>query len=84
MTQGSLEKRVLAIEERNKKVEADKEWETSLFRRVSIATLTYLIIAGFLIATDNRRPFLAALVPATGYLLSTLIISPVKAWWLNK
>lgn len=80
----SLDKRVSAIEERNKRVEADKRWETSMFRRLFITSLTYLVITTFLLVTNNERPFLIALVPATGYFLSTLVVDPVKTWWLNK
>jgi len=32
-----LEKSIKKIEKRNKKVEADKSWETSNFRKVSVA-----------------------------------------------
>ena len=39
-----LEKRVSAIESRNQRVERDKQWETSLFRKITIAILTYLTI----------------------------------------
>lgn len=35
-----LEKRVEAIEERNKRVETDKAWETSWTRRICIMVLT--------------------------------------------
>lgn len=37
-----LEKRVVAIEKRNKKVETDKAWETSWIRRICIMILTYI------------------------------------------
>ena len=39
-----LEKRIEAIEKRNKKVEIDKAWETSWTRRVCIMILTYIIV----------------------------------------
>lgn len=37
-----LDKRVVAIEKRNKKVETDKTWETSWIRRICIMILTYI------------------------------------------
>ena len=35
-----LEKRIIEIEKRNKRVELDKSWETSLTRRLCIIVLT--------------------------------------------
>lgn len=79
-----LEKRVAAIEARNKKVELDKAWETSAFRRILIVTLTYLVIAVFMWAADIERPFVNALIPAAGFGLSTLTISYIKDRWISK
>ena len=39
-----LEERVKKIEERNKRVELDKSWETSWTRKISIMILTYIIV----------------------------------------
>ena len=38
-----LEERILKIEERNKKVELDKKWETSFTRRISICILMLIL-----------------------------------------
>lgn len=80
----SLERRIQAIEERNKRVEADKAWETSLTRRVSIAVITYFFALGFLFAINNDAPFFNAVVPTMGYLLSTLFLKSVRKVWENK
>lgn len=80
----SLDARVEAIEKRNKKVELDKKWETSLTRRVSIAMLTYLVVTSYLIATGNDKPFVNGLVPATGFLLSTLALKAIRDTWQSK
>lgn len=77
----SLQDRIAAIEERNKKVELDKAWETSLVRRASIALLTYGVIAFFLCFTKNSRPLLNAVVPVVGYVLSTLVMSRIRSVW---
>ncbi len=76
-----LEKRISAVEERNKKVEQDKAWETSLVRRISIAVLTYSIVVVYLLVIQNEKPFINALVPVTGYLLSTLFLKTVRNIW---
>lgn len=79
-----LEKRIAALEARNKKVEADKAWVTSWVRRIAIAILTYLVICAYLTFVIHIDPWLNALVPVTGFLLSTLSISYLKKWWLQR
>lgn len=76
-----LEKRLEAIEARNKKVESDKAWEVSWTRRISIAILTYIVIVSYLLFIDNDAPYINAVVPVVGFLLSTLAISWIKKIW---
>lgn len=76
-----LEKRIKAIEDRNERVELDKEWETSWARRISITVFTYIVVAIYLLVIGNDRPFINALVPAVGYLLSTLALKSVRNFW---
>ncbi len=78
-----LEKRIAAIEARNKKVELDKAWETSLLRRTLVAGLTYFVVVIFMLAAGIDRPFLTALIPTIGFLLSTLTVSFIKDRWLK-
>lgn len=78
-----LEKRIAAIEARNQRVEADKAWETSWTRKISIAVLTYCVVAAYLHFVIHINPWLNAIVPTTGFLLSTLTIGYVKAYWLK-
>lgn len=80
----NLESRVKAIEERNRRVETDKAWETSLTRRLSISILTYTVIVLYLILIDNSQPFINAIVPAVGYFLSTLVMKSVRAFWQKR
>ncbi len=70
------------IKARNARVEADKAWETSWTRRLIIATITYILASALLIWIRAPQPFLAALVPTLGYLLSTLSLTFAKEWWL--
>ena len=80
----STNQSIEAILERNKRVEADKAWEGSWTRRGFIALLTYATAVLFLWTTGNRSPFLAALFPPAGYLLSTLTLPPLKRWWMER
>ena len=75
-----------AIIERNKRVEADKAWETSWFRRILISSITYVSACAFLtvIGQDHTRAYLPALVPSIAYILSTMTLGPVKKWWIKK
>ncbi|MFA5878280.1 MAG: hypothetical protein WC845_02860 [Candidatus Staskawiczbacteria bacterium] len=69
------------IKERNKKVEIDKAWETSRFRIICIAVITYIIAAFFLYFIGNDNFLLNAIVPAIGYYLSTQSLPFIKQWW---
>lgn len=77
----SLEERVSRIEERNKKVETDKAWETSWTRKVLLALFTYLAIALYLKFILEIEPWLNAIIPSIGFLLSTLTLSFFKDLW---
>ncbi|HXS15528.1 MAG TPA: hypothetical protein VN711_05325 [Candidatus Saccharimonadales bacterium] len=76
-----LEERVAKIEERNRKVEIDKAWETSSTRRVLLIVFTYLAIALYLKFIVGINPWINAIVPAVGFLLSTLSLPYFKKIW---
>ena len=48
----TLEERVQKIEERNRGVEQDKAWETSVVRRIILAVFSYLVIAIFFLVIE--------------------------------
>lgn len=77
-----LEKRVENIEKRNKKVEKDKEWETSLLRKLCIAILTYIIVILYSYSIKEfDNIFLSSLVPVIGFTLSTLSLKGIRKLW---
>ena len=76
-----LEKEILAIKARNKKVEMDKAWETSWTRKFLLMTFTYLGIGFYLRAINIDKPWLNAIVPSIGFLLSTLTLPFFKKIW---
>ena len=78
-----LEKEINLIKKRNRRVEADKAWETGWFRKITIAVLTYAVIVLFFITAGFSKPFINAIVPTLGFLLSTLSISVLKEYWIN-
>lgn len=79
----ALEKRIAIIEERNKRVELDKAWETSLVRRGLLILFTYLSVGLYLQVIAIPNPWLNAIVPSLGFLLSTLTLPIFKKWWLT-
>ena len=79
----SLEAEIMSLKERNRRVEADKAWELSWTRRLLIAAFTYLVAAVWLLVINDTMPYLKALVPVAGYLLSMLSVSAVKSWWIE-
>jgi hypothetical protein len=76
-----LEKRIEKIERRNKKVQVDKAWETSWMRKVLIIIFTYLSIALYLRFIVGIDPWINAIVPAIGFLLSTLSLPYFRKLW---
>lgn len=78
-----MEPDLQSIQERNKRVELDKAWEGSKTRRGIIALFTYVVVVIFLTIIGNGAPFVNALVPVCGYILSTLSLPVIKQWWIK-
>jgi hypothetical protein len=78
-----IEKEILIIKERNAKVEADKAWEISWSRKIIVAILTYVVVVILFYFARLPRPFVGAIVPTIGFVLSTLSVSIFKKWWIN-
>ncbi|MBE5820317.1 MAG: hypothetical protein E7310_05860 [Clostridiales bacterium] len=82
MDNKELEKEILKIKERNKRVELDKAWETSWSRRICICILTYIVVIVYsnMIKTSSSIWF-SSLVPVIGFTLSTLSLKVVRNIW---
>ena len=78
-----LESEIKKIKARNKKVEADKAWETSISRKIIIAILTYLVIVIFFYFATLPNPWINSIVPTVGFVLSTLSLPFFKKWWIE-
>lgn len=81
MTLDTLAREVEEVKKRNARVEEDKAWETSATRRGLLMLFTYLAIGLYLHAIGVRDPWLNAIVPAVGFLLSTLTLPFFRALW---
>lgn len=82
-TLDELEQRITKIEERNRKVELDKAWETSYARRGILIVFTYLAIGLYMNAIGIQNAWLNAIIPSVGFLLSTLTLPFFKELWLK-
>lgn len=79
-----LEKEIKKIQERNKRVELDKAWETSWTRKICIMILTYIVIIIYsYVIRKYDNIFLSSLVPVIGFTLSTLSLKLVRKIWEN-
>lgn len=76
-----VEGEIQAIKTRNRKVELDKKWETSIERKLLVATLTYVVMALIFTSAQVPNALFNALIPTLGFLLSTLTIDYAKSKW---
>jgi hypothetical protein len=74
-----VESELADIRDRNRRVESDKAWETGRVRLLSITGITYVTMVSVFLVLGLSRPFVDALVPTTGFFLSTLSISFLRA-----
>lgn len=82
MDNKEIENEILKIKERNKRVELDKAWETSLIRKLCICILTYIVVVVYsIIINKTSSVWLSSLVPVIGFTLSTLSLKLVRNIW---
>ena len=66
----NIEERIKKIEDRNKRVELDKKWETSWTRRICIMIITYIVVIIYsYVISKYTNIFLSSLVPVIGFTL---------------
>ncbi|HEY5152509.1 MAG TPA: hypothetical protein VII55_00895 [Candidatus Saccharimonadales bacterium] len=80
----TLEARVEKLESRNRRVEADKAWEISWMRRLSLMVLIYLTVVFYLRFVVHIDPWINGLVPVIGYFISTLTVGLLKKRWVAR
>lgn len=74
-----VENELAVIRNRNSRVESNKAWETSRLRLFSITGITYVTMVLVFLVLGSTRPLVDALVPTTGFFLSTLTLSFLRA-----
>ena len=78
-----IKKDIQEIKERNARVEKDKAWETSFARKVLVTILTYIVVVLFFYFAELPKPFLNAIVPTLGFVLSITSIPFFKKIWIK-
>ena len=77
-----LKKELEEIKQRNKRVELDKKWETSITRKICICILTYIVVLIYSnMVNKSNNIFLSSLVPVIGFFLSTLSLKIIRKVW---
>ena len=84
MDKTDIVQRIEQLERRNKRVEADKAWETSWIRKISIMILTYLVVVMYLVFVVGVEPWINAIVPVLGFFLSTLTLGMLKRLFISR
>jgi len=79
-----LQQEITVLKERNRRVEADKAWETSFARKAAILVLTYGVVLVFFLVAQLPRPYINALVPTLAFALSTVTLPFLKRLWLSR
>jgi len=79
----TIENDIAEIKSRNARVEADKAWETSLCRKISILVITYALATIVMWVIGVPQPYLNALIPTLGFFLSTLSLGFAKKYWID-
>lgn len=72
------------IKERNKRVEADKAWETSWARAGLILLITYIFTTIFFLRTGQSPAYLLSLEPTAGLTIGLLSFGKLKSIWLSR
>lgn len=80
----NLEEEINKIHCRNHKVEADKAWETSCTRKVVVAAMTYFVMICVMYVLKMENPFISAIIPTLGFVLSTISANLIKNFWIKK
>ncbi|HRY91546.1 MAG TPA: hypothetical protein P5229_04375 [Candidatus Gracilibacteria bacterium] len=78
-----LQNEIREIKSRNRRVEADKAWETSWQRKVIIVAMTYFVVVIFFFTARLPEPFINAIVPSLAFILSSASLPVFKKIYLK-
>ena len=79
-----IEERIGKVEERARKVEADKAWEPGKTARFIVAVFTHMAIGAYLLATGTLNALLNAAAPTIDLVLFALTLPYFKNLGIDK
>ena len=79
-----LTEEIESLKARNTRVEAEKRWEISWQRKLGIIVTTYFVMILVFSSLGNSSPFLNAIIPTLGYILSTLSMGWMQKLFLHQ
>jgi len=79
----NFEEEINNIKARNQRVEADKAWETSAFRLVTLSVATFIFSALFVYLVQADEILLSALSSTAGLIISSQSLPFIKKWWIK-
>ncbi len=80
----NLQGEIQNIKERNERVEADKAWEKSYTRIVAVSVITYILAVIVMFVLEIVNPFINAVIPTLGFMLSVQSLPLIKRRWVKK
>jgi len=80
----NVEQEIEALKDRNSAVDINKAWETSLFRKMIILLITYILAYIVMSSIGVENPHLNAVIPTLGFFLSTLSLNILKSLWIER
>jgi hypothetical protein len=78
-----LQQEIETIKQRNKRVEADKAWEISLFRLTVLSIATFIFSITVLYFVKAEEYLLGALSSTAGLIISSQSLPFIKKWWIK-
>jgi len=72
------------IKKKIKKIEKEKMREVSLFRKISIFILTYIIVSLFFLINWNDKWYFESIAPTVLFMFYVMILDVIKNIWINK
>jgi hypothetical protein len=71
------------LHEELKEEKKHQQFHSSWTRTIIITLMTYIILGFYMSILGVKYPYYSAVIPATGFYLSTLSLSPIRNTWLK-
>ena len=78
-----LQNAIDVLREEFKEEKKQQQFHSSWTRIITISTITYVTMAIYMYLLGVNQPYYSAVIPTTGFYLSTLSVSPLRRIWLK-